>query len=119
MGLCCSPDVFQEKMNELFNGLDYVSAYIDDLLIISNKSFEDRVNKLDIVLSKLNQKEFKVNTEKSFFARNEIEYLGFRITRERIMTLPDKVEAIKKHSSTFYKKQLRSFIGLINYYRDM
>ena len=41
MGLCNTPDIFQEKMNELFNGLEYVRAYIDDLLIINNAHFED------------------------------------------------------------------------------
>ena len=44
--LCNSADTFQEKMNELFNGLEYVRAYIDDLLIISNGIFEDHLNKL-------------------------------------------------------------------------
>ena len=78
-------------MNKLFNGLDYVRTYIDDLLIISNKSFEDHIKKLDKVLSKLNQKGFKVNAEKSFFARNELKYLEFRITIQGIMRLPDKV----------------------------
>ena len=39
MGLYNSPDIFQEKMNELFNGLEYNRAYIDDLLIISNGDF--------------------------------------------------------------------------------
>ena len=43
MGLCNSPDIFQEKMNELFNGLDYVRMYIDDILIIRNKSLEDHI----------------------------------------------------------------------------
>ena len=82
-------------MNKLFNGLEYVRTYIDDLFIISNMSFEDHINKLDKAISKLNQKGFKVNVEKSFFARNKLEYLGFRITRQGIMPLPDKVEAIK------------------------
>ena len=45
IGLCKSPDMFQEKMNKLFNGLEYVRTYIDDLLIISNKSFEDQGTK--------------------------------------------------------------------------
>ena len=81
MGLCNSPDIFQEKMIELFNGLEYIRTYIDDLLIISNISFDDHIKKLDKVLSKLNQNGFKVSAEKSFFARNELEYLGFRITR--------------------------------------
>ena len=58
MGLCNSPDIFQEKINELLNGLDYVRTFIDDLLIISNKSFGDHINKLDKMPSKLNQKKF-------------------------------------------------------------
>ena len=39
MGLCNSPDIFQEKMNKLFKGLEYDRTYIDDLLTISNKFF--------------------------------------------------------------------------------
>ena len=46
MGLYNSPDIFQEKMNELFNGLEHARAYIDDLLIISNGNFEDHLNKV-------------------------------------------------------------------------
>ena len=60
-------------MNELFNGPEYVRAYIGDLLIISNKSFKDHTNKLDKVLSKLKHKGFKVDTKKSFFARSELD----------------------------------------------
>ena len=119
MGLCNSPGIYQEKMNELFNGLEYVRTYIGDPLVVSNTSFEDHVNKLDRVLNKSKQKGFKVNAEKSFVARNELEYLGFRITRQCIIPLPDKVEAIKNIAVLTTKKQLRSFIGLINYYRDM
>ena len=40
MGLCNSPDMFQEKMNELFNCLEYIKTYIDDLFIISDKSLK-------------------------------------------------------------------------------
>ena len=59
MGLCNSPDIFQENMNELSNGVEYVRTYIDDLLIIRNKSFDDHINKLDKVLSKLAKKVLK------------------------------------------------------------
>ena len=47
MGLCNSPDIFQEKMNELFAGLKYVEAYIDDLLIVTKGSFEDHLQDLN------------------------------------------------------------------------
>ena len=65
-------------MNELFNGLEYVRTYIDDLLIISNGNFEDHLNKVIIVLKKLKAAGFDINAEKSIFARYNLEYLGFK-----------------------------------------
>ena len=53
MGLCNSPDIFQEKMNELFNDLENVRAYIDDLLI----------NEVKIVLNKFTAAGFKINAD--------------------------------------------------------
>ena len=111
MGLCNSPDVFQGNMHKLFNGLKYVRAYIDDPLIINNKSFEDHINKLDNILSKLKQKDFKVNAEKSFFARSELECLGIRISRQGVKPLPDKVETNKTIVVPTTKKQPREICG--------
>ena len=59
MGLCNSPDIFQEKMNKLFAGFEYVRTYIDGLLIISNNSYDDHLNKLDNVLNKLQKSGLK------------------------------------------------------------
>ena len=53
-------------MIELFNGLDYVRCYIDELLIISNEFVEDHIKKLDKVLSKSKLAGFKVNAENPF-----------------------------------------------------
>ena len=85
MGLCNSPDIFQENMNRLFNGLEYVRAYIDDLLIISNGNFEDHLTKVKIVLKKLKAAGFNIKAEKSFFARDNLEYLGVKIIKRYIM----------------------------------
>ena len=60
MGLCNSQDIFQEKMNELFAGFEYVRAYIDDLLCISNGTYEDHLIKLDKVLDKLKKQALKL-----------------------------------------------------------
>ena len=67
MGLCNSPDIFQEKMNKLFTDLEYNKAYIDDHIKISNECFQYHINKLDKVLSTLKLKGFKVNAEKYQF----------------------------------------------------
>ena len=55
-----------------------------------------------------------MNAEKSSFARNEQDNVGFKITREGIMPLRDKVEAVKNIANPSTKKQLQRFIGLIN-----
>jgi hypothetical protein len=119
MGLCNSPDIFQEKMSELFDGLEFVRTYIDDLLCLTKGSFEDHLEKLERVLQRLRQAGLKVNGKKSFFAKTELEYLGYWITRDGIKPLPDKVKAILAIDAPKNRKELRSFIGIVNYYRDM
>ena len=93
-------------MEKLFNGLEYVRAYIDDPIIISNGNFEDYLNKVKILVKKLKAVGFKINADKLFFARDKFEYLGFKISRQGIMPLPDKVQAIKHIAVPTNKKQL-------------
>ena len=119
MGLCNSPDIFQEKMSELFDGLEFVRTYINDLLCLTKGTFEDHLEKLERILTRLQQAGLKVNANKFFFARSELEYLGYWVTRNGIKPLPAKVQAIMRIDEPKNRKELRSFIGIINYYRDM
>ena len=82
-------------MNELYNDLEYIRAYIDDLLIISNSNFEDHLNKVKIVLKKLKASGFKINTIRWSFARDNSEYLGDTIIRQGIMPLRGNIQATK------------------------
>ena len=50
MGLCNSPDIFQEQLSHLFRDIEYVREYIDDLLITSNGTVDDHLAKLDTCL---------------------------------------------------------------------
>ena len=45
MGLCNSPDIFQDNMSELFDGFYYVREYIDDLLLTTNDSLKNNLEK--------------------------------------------------------------------------
>ena len=119
IGLSNSLDVFQEKMGDLFSDLENVKAYIDDLLVLTKGDWEDHLAKLDEVLTSLSKAGLKVNIKKSFFGKHKLEYLGYWISQEGIQLLKKKVEAILKISKPTTKKQLCSFIGIINYYRDM
>jgi len=106
-------------MYELFSELEFVRAYIDDLLVTSSTTFEEHLEHLEKVLSRLSEAGLKVNVNKSHFAKPEIEYLGYWITRDGIQPLSKKVQALQNVAPPKTKKQLRRFIGMINYYRDM
>ena len=66
---------------------------------------------LQNLTSKLREAGLKVNGKKSFFAKHELEYLGYMITREGIKPMPQKVEAILKIATPSNRKELRGFIG--------
>ncbi len=77
MGIAGSPDDFQAKMAELMTTLEFVRAYIDDLSCITKGTLEDHLAKLDLVLSRLQDANLKVNARKSNFCTTETEYLGY------------------------------------------
>ena len=119
MGVANSPDLFQEKMSELMAGLEFVRTYLDDVLVITKDSFDDHLAKLDRVLARLHEAGLKVNAPKCFFGRMSLEYLGYWLTRDGIAPIPKKIEAMKAIKPPKNTTQLRSFLGLINFYRDM
>ena len=65
MGIAGSPDIFQAKVMELMATLEFGRAYIDDLLCITKGTLEDHLAKLDLVLSRLQDANLKVNARKS------------------------------------------------------
>ena len=97
-------------------GLEFARAYIDDLLVVSKGNFDTHLDHLDQVLTRLADAGLKVNATKSFFCCNELEYLGYLINREGVRPTMKKVEAILKLETPTTRKQLRSFIGMVNYY---
>ena len=90
MGLCNSPDIFQQVMSDILGDLEYVLIYIDDILITSNGTYEDHMQKLDEVLSRLEKCGFKCRVNKCFFAEAELEYLGYWLTRTGVQPQPKK-----------------------------
>jgi hypothetical protein len=119
MGVAGSPDIFQAKMSELMMTLEFVRAYIDDLLVITKASLEDHLAKLRLVLIKLREAGLKINADKSTFCTITTEYLGYTLTREGIKPQKNKVQAILALKEPTNVKELRRFLGMVQYYRDM
>ena len=71
------------------------------------------------MLTRLQKAGLKVNTSKSCFGAHKFDYLGYHVTRDGVMPIPKKVEAIQVLVVPKTRKQLRQFISMINFYRDM
>eukprot|EP00957_Ditylum_brightwellii_P025064 1896274-Ditylum_brightwellii.AAC.1 len=106
-------------MSKMSADIKEVHVYINNLLLITNGHWDSYLEKLEKVLDILKHVRLKVDAQKSFFGHQELEYLGYWVTRQGIKPLQKKVEAIFKIAPPKTKKQLRSFIGMINYYHDM
>ena len=75
MGVANSPDIFQQKMNDLFHGFEFTRVYTDYLVILTKGYWTDHIQKVELTLNKLKEKVLKFNIEKNFFRQTEIEYL--------------------------------------------
>jgi hypothetical protein len=99
--------------------LEYIRAYIDNLLVITKSSHDDHLGKHEQVFIRLCDAGLKINVTKSFFCVQETEYLGYILTRGSFKPQPKKVQAILVLNPLKSVKELRHFLGMVQYYRDM
>jgi hypothetical protein len=74
MGIAYSPDTFQAKMSELMVALEFIWAYIDNLLCITKGNLDDHIMKLKQVLIRLQCERLKMNAKNCSFCATETEY---------------------------------------------
>ena len=67
MGIAKSPDIFQQKMNDLFHGFELICAYIDDLLILTKRDWTYHIQKLELTLNTLKEEGIKYNIESIYW----------------------------------------------------
>ncbi|UYV82642.1 hypothetical protein LAZ67_22000318 [Cordylochernes scorpioides] len=115
-GLKNAPSSFQRFIHEVLWGLDFVFPYLDDILIASASEVEHSRH-LKIIFERLNKYGLKINVSKSIFGVTELNFLGYLVTPEGSKPLPDKVQAIVDYKLPDTVHDLRTFLGMINFYR--
>lgn len=115
-GLRNAAQTFQRYINEALKGLDYIFVYIDDILIASSGP-EEHERHLREVFERLKEFSLRLNLDKCIFGVSEIEFLGFKVDKDGIRPLDDKVKAIRDFPRPETVVELRRFLGLVNFYR--
>ncbi|XP_078236027.1 uncharacterized protein LOC144584230 [Pogona vitticeps] len=116
-GLRNAPATFQRLMDQTLAGLsDFTVAYIDDIGIFSN-TWEDHLLHLELVLQRLSAAGLTVKASKCQLGSPEIKYLGHMVGGGMIKPLEAKIEAVRDWPRPNTKKKVKSFLGLVGYYR--
>ncbi|KAE8654205.1 hypothetical protein F3Y22_tig00117056pilonHSYRG01112 [Hibiscus syriacus] len=117
-GLTNAPATFCTLMNKLFQPyLDqFMVVYLDDIVVYSN-SIGEHVDHLRIVFKILRENELYVKKEKCTFATEEVHFLGYVIDHGKLLMDKNKIKAITEWEPPTKVSEMRSFLGLVNYYR--
>ena len=116
-GLVRAPRTFQRMMDRLIQGLEYEVAlcYLDDIIVFG-PSIDVCMDRIDIVLTRMRNANLKLKGNKCLLFAPEVKYLGHIISAKGVSTDPAKVAAVSQWHAPKTIRQVRSFLGMINYY---
>ena len=114
-GVSSAPAIFQRMMEVLLQGILNVSVYLDDILI-AGKMEQDHLTILEKILSRLQNAGIRLKHSKCAFMLSSIDYLWHRISADGLQPTKEMMRAISEDPSPQYVTQLRSFLGVVNYY---
>ncbi|XP_003741639.1 uncharacterized protein K02A2.6-like [Galendromus occidentalis] len=114
-GLSNASAIWQRFIEGILAGIDGVECVIDDI-IITAASDAEHLRRLEEVFARLDRHDIRLNADKCVFFEDTVTYCGFRLKHQEIFKCEDKVEAIRKAPTPTNVSEVRSFIGMIQFY---
>ena len=114
-GVASAPALFQSAMDQILVGIPKVVCYLDDILV-TGATDEEHLSNLEAVLKRLQEHGLRVKKKKCSFFSKSVTYLGHKIDKEGLHTSNNKVKDLVNTDPPENLQQLRSYLGLVNYY---
>lgn len=117
-GLCNAPSTFERLMERVLTGLHWETllVYLDDV-IVWGRNVPEMVARLETVLQRLRAAGLKLKPSKCHLFQKEVMYLGHVVSEKGVHTDPEKVQTVKNWPIPTCVRDVRSFLGLVGYYR--
>lgn len=114
-GITSAPAIWQRTIDQVLEGTLGTSCILDDM-IITGRDDEEHLANLEEVLRRLQHHGLRANKAKCEFIKEKITYCGHDIDSNALHKSAEKVEAVLKAPLPNDVAEVRSFLGLINYY---
>lgn len=114
-GLRNAARTFQRFIDEVLRGIQFVYAYLDDLLVAS-LDVDSHKTHLREVFSRLQDFGLTINPAKCQFGKSTLDFLGHQVSSDGIKPVQGRVESIQQFPLPTSYKSLRRFLGLLNYH---
>ncbi len=114
-GISSAPALFQRTMEQILQGIPGVVAFMDDIEL-TGATVEEHLDRLDQVLQRLEEHGLRLHKSKCEFLKDRVEYLGHIIDKDGLHPVPEKVRAITDAPAPSNVSELRSYLGMLQYY---
>ena len=114
-GLSSAPAIFQKFIEQLVGDIPGVACYLDDI-VVTGRSEQEHLNNLQKTMDKLKASGLRLKLGKCQFFKDSITYLGHILDKEGVRPHSGKIEAITAMPEPQNQSELRSFLGMVQYY---
>ena len=114
-GIESTPTLWQRAIEQVLQNIPSTQVIIDDIIVPGRNDIE-HLHNLKLVMNRLLSCRLHVNFEKCEFFQEKVSYVGHEIDSEGLHKSPGKIKAVKEAKLPENVSELRSFLGLVNYY---
>ena len=117
MGFISAGDSYNQRCNQALNGINGITKIVDDVLIAS-ETYDRHVSDIQEFLKRCKEHNITLNRKKMMLGRSKVKFAGYIIGKNGIEVDPEKIEAVNRFPTPATRQDLKSFMGLINQFRQ-